>query len=267
MNAGQKIVFFDVDGTIYEGGKGTPESTRRALKRLKENGHIPVMCTGRPKASLFPEVLELDFPALICGAGTYVEYEGRVLRNLLLPNPLLMQAVPRLEKAGCCVVLEGPEYLSCRMKEEDFTRFRILDRLRRDYPERLKPMELLTDRISKLTAWILDAQAFDRLVPELLRSFEMARYEKFPYVEMMPKGVSKADGIRILLEELDIPLGNTYAFGDGPNDLEMLQYVQYGTAMGNAEESVLRSAKYRTEGIWEDGVARALERYGLIGRI
>ena len=83
-------------------------------------------------------------------------------------------------------------------------------------------------------------------------------------MELMPKGVSKADGIRILLEELDIPLGNTYAFGDGPNDLEMLQYVQYGTAMGNAEESVLGSAKYRTEGIWEDGVARALERYGLI---
>ena len=112
MNAGQKIVFFDVDGTIYEGGKGTPESTRRALKRLKENGHIPVMCTGRPKASLFPEVLELDFPALICGAGTYVEYEGRVLRNLLLPNSVLLQQAPRLEKAGCCVVLEGRAYFS-----------------------------------------------------------------------------------------------------------------------------------------------------------
>ena len=109
--------------------------------------------------------------------------------------------------------------------------------------------------------------AFERLVPELERSLELARYENFPCVEMMPKGISKADGIRILLEELDIPLSNTYAFGDGPNDLEMLQYVQYGTAMGNAEESVLRSAKYRTEGIWEDGVARALERYGLIGRI
>ena len=267
MNAGQKIVFFDVDGTIYEGGKGTPESTRRALKRLKENGHIPVMCTGRPKASLFPEVLELDFPALICGAGTYVEYEGRVLRNLLLPNSVLLQQAPRLEKAGCCVVLEGPEYLSCRMKEEDFTHFRILDRLRREYPERLKQMDLLTDRICKITVYISDMSAFERLVPELERSLELARYENFPCVEMMPKGISKADGIRILLEELDIPLSNTYAFGDGPIDLEMLQYVQYGTAMGNAEESVLRSAKYRTEGIWEDGVARALERYGLIGRI
>ena len=70
-----------------------------------------------------------------------------------------------------------------------------------------------------------------------------------------------------LLKYLGASLEDTYAFGDGPNDLEMLQYVQYGTAMGNAEESVLRSAEYRTEGIWEDGVARALERYGLIGRI
>ena len=35
MNTEQKIVFFDVDGTIYEAGRGTPESTREALKTLK----------------------------------------------------------------------------------------------------------------------------------------------------------------------------------------------------------------------------------------
>ena len=48
MNTEQKIVFFDVDGTIYEAGRGTPESTREALKTLKKNGHIPILCTGRP---------------------------------------------------------------------------------------------------------------------------------------------------------------------------------------------------------------------------
>ena len=100
------------------------------------------MCTGRPKASLFPEVLELDFPALICGAGTYVEYEGRVLRNLLLPNQLLMQAGAAAGKgwllrgAGRAGVLELPA------EGRGFSRFRILDRLRREYPERLKQMEL-----------------------------------------------------------------------------------------------------------------------------
>ena len=67
-----------------------------------------------------------------------------------------------------------------------------------------------------------------------------------------------------ILEELEIPLKNTYAFGDGPNDMEMLQYVEYGTAMGNAETQVLETAKYRTEGMWEDGIYHALQRYGLI---
>lgn len=264
MNTERKIVFFDVDGTIYEINRGTPDSTREALEKLKAQGHIPILCTGRPKASMFPEVLDLNFPGMICGAGTYIVYEGRVLRNLLLPGELLLQEVPRLEKIGCCVVLEGPEYLSCRMNEETFRLFSIVERLKKEYPERLKEMDLLTDRVSKLTVKIPDMAAFERMAPELQRAFELARYERMPYVEMMPKGISKADGIRILLEELDIPLCNTYAFGDGPNDLEMLQYVQYGTAMGNAEEVVLQTAKYRTEGIWEDGVARALERYGLI---
>ena len=81
---------------------------------------------------------------------------------------------------------------------------------------------------------------------------------------MMPKGINKADGIQVLLKHLKLPISCTYAFGDGPNDLEMLQYVQYGTAMGNAEQNVLKAASYRTEGIWEDGVYRALKRYGLI---
>ena len=116
---------------------------------------------------MFPEVLDLNFPGMICGAGTYIEYEGRVLRNLLLPGELLLQEVPRLEKIGCCVVLEGPEYLSCRMNEETFRLFSIVERLKKEYPERLKEMDLLTDRVSKLTVKIPDMAAFERMAPEL----------------------------------------------------------------------------------------------------
>jgi len=82
---------------------------------------------------------------------------------------------------------------------------------------------------------------------------------------MMPAGINKADGIDALLTYLEIPREHTYAFGDGPNDLEMLQYVQYGTAMGNSETALLRTAKYKTEAIWEDGIYLGLKRYGLIG--
>lgn len=261
----QKIVFFDIDGTIYEFEKGTPESTREAMKKLRDNGHIVIICTGRPVSSLFPEVLSLPHDGIISGAGTRVEIGDKVLRDELLSNALLMQTVPRLEKIGCWAVLEGPEYLSCRLEDErGYEYFQILKRLRTEYPERLKQMDLMTDRVCKVTVRISDMDAFEKLVPELSRAFELARYEAQPFTEMMPKGISKADGIRILLEELEIPLKHTYAFGDGPNDVEMLQYVEYGTAMGNAEPQVLAKAPYRTEGMWEDGIYHALERYGLI---
>lgn len=260
----KKVVFFDIDGTLYEFDKGIPDSAVEGLKRLKENGHIIILCTGRPVSSLFPEILCLPHDGVISGAGTRVEFGDKVLRNELLSNELLMQTVPRMEKNGCTAVLEGPEYLSCRMDGDAFDYFRILLRLRDDYPERLKEMELMTDRTCKITVAIKDMEAFERMIPELSRAFELARYEDGPYTEMMPKNISKADGIRILLEELEIPLKNTYAFGDGPNDMEMLQYVEYGTAMGNAETQVLETAKYRTEGMWEDGIYHALQRYGLI---
>ena len=260
----KKILFFDIDGTLYEFEKGIPESAREALKLLKENGHIIILCTGRPVSTVFQEVLSLPHDGIISGAGTRVEYGDKILRNELLPNELLRQVVPRLEKAGCIVVLEGPEYLSCRMDSEVFSSFLIVERLREEYPERLKELDPMTDRASKITVRIRDKEAFERMVPELSRAFELARYEKLPYTEMMPKGISKADGIRILLEELEIPLKNTYAFGDGPNDVEMLQYVEYGTAMGNAEAQVLAMAPYKTEGMWEDGIYHALKRYGLI---
>ena len=38
----KKIVFFDIDGTLYEFDKGIPDSAVEGLKRLKENGHNPV---------------------------------------------------------------------------------------------------------------------------------------------------------------------------------------------------------------------------------
>ena len=52
----KKIIFFDIDGTIYKFTTGMPEDTAEAIKQLKENGHIPVICTGRTKCMIYKEV-------------------------------------------------------------------------------------------------------------------------------------------------------------------------------------------------------------------
>ena len=68
-----------------------------------------------------------------------------------------------------------------------------------------------------------------------------------------------------MLDHFGIDRKDSYAFGDSANDIEMLNYVQYGVAMGNAVPELLEQAKYKTEPADRDGLALGLKRLGLIG--
>ncbi|WJZ03841.1 1-acyl-sn-glycerol-3-phosphate acyltransferase [Corynebacterium freiburgense] len=70
---------------------------------------------------------------------------------------------------------------------------------------------------------------------------------------------TKATGVAWVLEKLGIPASDAVAFGDGRNDIEMLQYVGTGIAMGNADPNVIRAAKWVTGTNDEDGIAEVIE--------
>ena len=82
--------------------------------------------------------------------------------------------------------------------------------------------------------------------------------------ELVPKGYSKASGIQMLMDYLQVEKDACYAFGDSINDLEMLRYVPHSVGMGNSVKEVFDVAEYRTTAIKEDGIMHALEYYGLI---
>ena len=82
--------------------------------------------------------------------------------------------------------------------------------------------------------------------------------------EAVPKGFSKATGIKYLLDYYKIPIENAYVFGDSNNDLEMLQYVPNSIAMGVCSPEVKAIASYRTARVEEDGIRKAMEHFGII---
>ena len=63
------------------------------------------------------------------------------------------------------------------------------------------------------------------------------------------------------MDHLNIPIENSYAFGDGKNDIEMLSTVGCGIAMGNADDDVKKYAKEVTDTVHNDGVAVGIEKY------
>lgn len=84
------------------------------------------------------------------------------------------------------------------------------------------------------------------------------------FTDVIPRGSSKRVGIDKVLEYFGIALEESMAFGDGGNDISMLQHVGIGVAMGNAEGEVKRVADHVTSSVDDDGVIKALRHFGVL---
>ena len=76
----QNIIFFDIDGTIINETTGLiPQSTAKAIKKAKANGHLTFINTGRPISEISNSLRNLNFDGYVCGCGTYIEYRDKEL--------------------------------------------------------------------------------------------------------------------------------------------------------------------------------------------
>ena len=94
-------------------------------------------------------------------------------------------------------------------------------------------------------------------IPHKKHSHQQTCYE-------LQGGVTKGDAITELIEKLGIDKKDTYAFGDADNDVEMMQVVGTGIAMGRHSEKVGEVASMVTGTVKEEGITMALKKLGLI---
>ncbi len=80
-------------------------------------------------------------------------------------------------------------------------------------------------------------------------------------LEVMNKGVTKGNAVKILAQMYGIDRKEIIAIGDNENDMSMIEYAGLGIAMGNAEEALKNAADYITGDYQKDGVAEAIERF------
>lgn len=260
----KKVIFFDVDGTIWDDDRFIPESTKLAFEKLHKRGHLLVMCTGRARACVrSKELLDLGFDGIIAACGTYIEYGNEIIFEQLVDGEMVKYIMGVLRENRMPVVLEGSKdyWIDEKGFEEDpYVDYLFMDlkqnaHVLRGYDEKIK--------INKFSADILPDTNYEEVKKKLGVHFDMLEHVG-NVVEFVPRGFSKATGIKWLCDYLKIDISKSYAIGDSVNDLQMLDAVGHSIVMGNALDSVKEIAEYVTEDIYNDGLYKAMEHYELI---
>lgn len=259
----RKALFFDIDGTIYREECGVPAATAAALQDCAKAGHLLLLCTGRGSSSIPDAVLNLPFDGGVFGCGTYVYADGRVLTDAALLGSACQEVIEILYRNSCPFFVNNSDYLyydpgniAEGFKDE-------IRRMNYAYHGRLKPLQELDGRISKMTAYPRDRSRIPQIRRELSPWFDCIEHEEYRYIELTLKGYTKGSGVDRILQELNLSREDSYGFGDSANDLPMLEAVGCGVVMDEAPDTL--KARFLNAGsIREDGLAKTLSGLRLI---
>lgn len=268
-----KALFFDVDGTLVNFQGKMPESAALALKKVHKNGHQIVVCSGRSRMQIYPWLLELGFDGIVAATGAYVECGDNVIYRHYMAGSEIHEITRLLDEADACYSAQAGDRMitSAKNKERQIARFRklgdeeMIDQIWQrveltDHMEQYADIEKIVYYESNIPVPVI-RERLSAICDVTESSFETARNDSG---EITCRGINKAHGMSKYIAYAGIAKEDTIAFGDGPNDFDMIEYAAVGVAMGNAVEGLKSRADLITKGIDEDGIAHALHTLGLI---
>lgn len=269
-----KVIFLDVDGTLMNNKGVVPDSAKEALRRTKEKGNEIVVCTGRCRCQVDERLLSLDFDGIVASAGAYVERHGEIVRQRLIPQDKhrkmaqYMQEHDIILMTQCThgVFISSKDYDRCVrwLEERNLTeekKAEFLDTVEVD------DSVLQTDKAEKYL--FMDSKLpFEELKRGIGDFFTAIppSYESGNGTsgEINETNVTKASGMEHYLAALGKTREDSVAVGDGPNDVEMMEYAGTSVAMGNGVDEVRELADLVTTHIDEDGIYNAFLKLRLI---
>uniref|UniRef100_UPI004057907A Cof-type HAD-IIB family hydrolase n=1 Tax=Agathobacter sp. TaxID=2021311 RepID=UPI004057907A len=259
-----KYVFFDIDGTLWDESAKITESTKNAIRALRENGHKALICTGRARGNVCdPQFEEIGFDGIIAACGNHVEMQGEILYERILPFETVQKIYDVTHKYHMPIVLEGPQYQW--LDENGFEGDSYITYMVEELKEAAIPLRECNEaiRINKFSALVSPKTDYEAIKKLLGEEFDFLEHGG-GVIEAVPKGTSKATGIEWLCNHFHIAKEDTYAIGDSVNDLDMLRFAGHGIAMGNGMDVAKEAAEFVTKDIKKDGIFHALKHYGLI---
>lgn len=266
-----KLIAFDLDGTLLDSQRGLSERNAAALQRAVEHGVQIVVASGRYYASIPQELREnpnIRYYICINGAVVFDMEQGIALHREELPLAVGQAMYDALEARDA--VYDCYQDDTAWMDETHYAQIDAYahDPGMRELMLRRNPVkqfrQVLIERgrpLQKIMAFFKDGPTRDRAVAELAPQFpELSMTVSLDYnIEINSAAAHKGSALKALVERLGLGAENVMAFGDGTNDITMIEYAGTGVVMENGAPECKAIADQIAPHHNEDGVAQVLE--------
>lgn len=261
----RKLLFFDIDGTLITDDKEKlfPESAKMAIREARKAGHLAFINSGRVLVNI-EEHLRKEFDGLVCGCGTYIVAEGKELLHNELEQSRCYEIAKACRDFYMLAVFEHTNLTAFDNKLEGDGNRKVLNYFRSMGNRLIEDIDSEEFIFDKFAAWYEEGVSKVDEFKEFVKDDFTCIQREGTFLEVIPKGFSKATGIKFLQDYYNIDLQDVYVFGDSNNDLDMLKYAPNSIAMGVCTEEVEKVASFKTDTVENDGIYKAMKHFGVI---
>ena len=266
------MIALDLDGTCLDSTGKMTEKTREILEEYGQAGTQIVFTTGRPFAGIVKELRSIsgtNYAITLNGGMVYAladdsiiykksidKEEVHIVRDIILKHDALTDIA-----TGGIGLGDKKSYDNAGkyIKNEDFKNYYISSR---GSKENLWQNIDEFESVEKINMFFIDMEERKKVLEELKVLKTSKICSGMPNnIEINHSEVNKGNALRWLCKKLDIDISELVAFGDGGNDIEMIEAAGCGVAMANGCDEIKRCADVITRTNDEEGVAYILEKY------
>jgi Cof subfamily protein (haloacid dehalogenase superfamily) len=257
-----KAIASDLDRTLIGEDYELHERSVAAIAAARAAGIHVVVVTGRMFRSVRPYLRRAGLDDLVvCYQGAVVAdpVSGRFLRHVTIPLELARETIAAVEREGF--------QLNCYVDDDLY-----VAKMTPEAHAYAKHQRIPIDTVGNLLEWLAspptklvaigEPKALDGLGERLREQFGGRLYisKSLPFfLELASPEVSKGSGLGFVAEQLGFTAAETVAFGDGENDIELLDWAGYSVAVANAQVEVLARADFVCPPVQEEGVSQVIE--------
>ncbi|MBR6696932.1 MAG: HAD family phosphatase [Lachnospiraceae bacterium] len=263
-----KIIALDLDGTLVNSNKELTKATKTSLIEAQEKGIKLVLASGRPVKGIQPLADELKLAEyggyILSLNGSFVLdcKTKEVMYANYFPDEMIKPICEYAREHNAAALSYDNELVITENPEDEYVKIEAqINNM--DIKKVDDLISYIDYKINKILVvgepWYM-AELTKDMNEKFSDKVEVYRSAPF-FIEVVPKGVDKAESLKRLLEKIDIKREELIACGDGYNDVSMVKYAGLGVAMANGCEDIKAVADYITASNDEDGIAKVVEKF------